>query len=684
MRTLLFSVLFFALMTTSISGQGITLRFGEVSGQPGEVVAVPVYCTYDKPLLSAWLTFTFDTEAITPLAYTVEGTAAHVVDPLSLFLKVDSDACICGIGRREYNHFLGAKVPPGNDVHIGNVMVQIQSDAALAPSAVVPQDFVSTVLFKFGTVIDLMDPGSADARPIPSYPEAYLPGSVSITPPVGPRPVGDLQCTQFLDRIQLRYALTETYDTLDVLKDGEVIASIPGTQDSYTDGMADIGDTVYSLVAHQGGAASIPVACEVDVAPPVAPSVTDLRFVDGGLRWEVPLTFDQINVLRDGEQIASLPGDSTSYQDPELDDEVVVYSIITELEGFQSPKVSCTANGLWVFEVGDVQAPVDASVVKVPVYGSILEPVHGFSVTIDLVDPRFQLLPDATLALLDTVLYQEPDFLSVNNIYPPFMDHPTIGIVFTTMPGAPDAYQARMLKPGLRQKIVNFHFECIGPFSPGEVIKVGISEVVMTIGDITGSYAHYGDMFIPGEIHFGESGTQAVQHLQAEFSPEPAAKSGDSTVSLSWQNAGGYDALRITRNGELIAELPGTATQYRDTGVPSGFHVYKVIAVDDAAASFPASIFLNTVSVPNAFLRGDGNRDGRIDLADAIFTLYYLFNDGTAKCEDAMDVNDDGKLDLSDAVSTLSYLFQDVAPIPSPGVDYPWFDPTEDALTCHE
>jgi hypothetical protein len=58
------------------------------------------------------------------------------------------------------------------------------------------------------------------------------------------------------------------------------------------------------------------------------------------------------------------------------------------------------------------------------------------------------------------------------------------------------------------------------------------------------------------------------------------------------------------------------------------------------------------------FRHGDSNSDGQLDLSDAVFTLLYLFSEGTEpQCPDAADINDDGRLDLSDPISGLNYLF---------------------------
>lgn len=69
---------------------------------------------------------------------------------------------------------------------------------------------------------------------------------------------------------------------------------------------------------------------------------------------------------------------------------------------------------------------------------------------------------------------------------------------------------------------------------------------------------------------------------------------------------------------------------------------------------------------PALFSRGEVNRDGRIDIADAVQLLGGLFLGQPIPCREASDANDDGALDLADAVSILGYLFFGRDPPPAP------------------
>ena len=78
----------------------------------------------------------------------------------------------------------------------------------------------------------------------------------------------------------------------------------------------------------------------------------------------------------------------------------------------------------------------------------------------------------------------------------------------------------------------------------------------------------------------------------------------------------------------------------------------------------------------------DANDDGKINLADAVFLLNYLFAFGLPpQCFSACDADDNGAVQLPDAIIILNYLFAQGPPpqSPFPGAGA---DPTPDTLTC--
>jgi len=77
---------------------------------------------------------------------------------------------------------------------------------------------------------------------------------------------------------------------------------------------------------------------------------------------------------------------------------------------------------------------------------------------------------------------------------------------------------------------------------------------------------------------------------------------------------------------------------------------------------------------PVPFVRGDVNADGRIDIADPVSALSWLFTSGTTPgCHKTIDIDGDGRIEINDPILLLGHLFQGggtpVAPFPNCGLD---------------
>ncbi len=100
----------------------------------------------------------------------------------------------------------------------------------------------------------------------------------------------------------------------------------------------------------------------------------------------------------------------------------------------------------------------------------------------------------------------------------------------------------------------------------------------------------------------------------------------------------------------------------------------------------PAGVYEDGVDIKiefekDKFIRGDVNRDGNVDITDAINLLDTMFKgEESIKCYDAADANDNGIIDISDAIFILHvlYLGKDM-PEPFPEKD---FDLTSDEMNC--
>lgn len=111
---------------------------------------------------------------------------------------------------------------------------------------------------------------------------------------------------------------------------------------------------------------------------------------------------------------------------------------------------------------------------------------------------------------------------------------------------------------------------------------------------------------------------------------------------------------------------------------------YRVrLTVDDGFAPGNTNAAEVTLSVGGtAFVRGDCNGDGTVDLTDALRNLLELFGGADpVKCPDACDADDDEQRNLTDSVIILGYLFNGgrppASPFPGSGLD-----PSGEALGC--
>jgi hypothetical protein len=128
-------------------------------------------------------------------------------------------------------------------------------------------------------------------------------------------------------------------------------------------------------------------------------------------------------------------------------------------------------------------------------------------------------------------------------------------------------------------------------------------------------------------------------------------------------------------------EFDAGRSKVRVTFSQPGTYRFRM-TVDDGSSTEGTKTAETEIIVGSAFLRGDCNSDGHLDLSDAVSNLNFLFG-GTAalECRDACDVNDDEEQNITDPIALLHFLFlggeSPARPFPDPGVD-----PAGDALGC--
>lgn len=165
-----------------------------------------------------------------------------------------------------------------------------------------------------------------------------------------------------------------------------------------------------------------------------------------------------------------------------------------------------------------------------------------------------------------------------------------------------------------------------------------------------------------------------------------------------------------------IANDPALAGRCIDVTFQDGLNgrgkvpIRNLISVDNFSKSPKLASCQVCVRGAGNFYRGDCNFSGdsdpklasqAVDIADAAAAVSYLVGTGpkafSPPCLDACDCNDDGRIDLADVVCILKYLFELGTFPPAPGPGYretglpnpnsvepspPGPDPTPDALDC--
>ncbi|MBI4586957.1 MAG: VCBS repeat-containing protein [Planctomycetes bacterium] len=114
------------------------------------------------------------------------------------------------------------------------------------------------------------------------------------------------------------------------------------------------------------------------------------------------------------------------------------------------------------------------------------------------------------------------------------------------------------------------------------------------------------------------------------------------------------------------------------------------VFVKDGFSVFP-DLFSGKISIQNpppppqeVFIRGDVNMSHKVDLADYISLVTYIYKDGTPPaCLDTADIDDNGRLEFVDLVVLLDYIFRGKI-APKPPFPLPGPDPTDDQVTCEQ
>jgi len=421
-------------------------------------------------------------------------------------------------------------------------------------------------------------------------------------------PVTFLRARQvgFADDVRLEFVLNGAYDRLEVERDCEVIASIPGDVESYVDRSVSAGLHEYAVRAFQGNRASDFARAPLRVGPGAVlqraflwpanlPQQLTRDPVDGG--YAVVATY------RDSGRNVYFYDSSLRYLETRLSQVPENWEIATlAIRAAQGAK-----------EIDSIawQQPVPIGQVNSQKFLLVRESFAG-----DLIAQREITLPRPTNGFVTFptgLAWHAPSdtFYLLERNSKTFVQMSVDGAVLRTFPHPAPPFQ-------------NF------------VFNLGVS-----------TSRKRGTLFITGSNRYDTRVTKAME---------------------------------MTLDGALTGiEIP-----LGDLGItPVGISIEGDDLIVVGTGSFSELLRVKAFSQPSAtFVRGDADGNGAVNLTDVIATLGHLFQSGPAPaCEDAADADDSGTLNLTDAITTLRSLFQGAGPLPPP---YPesGFDPTPDGLPC--
>lgn len=146
------------------------------------------------------------------------------------------------------------------------------------------------------------------------------------------------------------------------------------------------------------------------------------------------------------------------------------------------------------------------------------------------------------------------------------------------------------------------------------------------------------------------------------------------SVTVTWPGGEAQRWIDVGADQVLVLDRTATYLDCDGNGTDDSIDIASGVHID-----------VNGNGVPDpcdpAFVRGDADLSGTIQLSDAIVMLGYLFQGKLSVCRDALDATDDGSVNLADAVTLLLYLFASGPLGPAPGVCA--LDMTPDGLSCN-
>ncbi|OUU23752.1 MAG: hypothetical protein CBC13_04875, partial [Planctomycetia bacterium TMED53] len=144
--------------------------------------------------------------------------------------------------------------------------------------------------------------------------EVSIPAACTIG--ISPAAPQGLSCSAAGADVLLSWANPSTYDSIEILRNSAVIATLPGGATSITDVDPGPGAQSYFVRGIIGGVDSPSASCGLFIPPSAVANLScSINGDTANLAWTSSQTYDNVQISRNGIVIATLPGSAVSFQD---------------------------------------------------------------------------------------------------------------------------------------------------------------------------------------------------------------------------------------------------------------------------------------------------------------------------------------------------------------------------------
>ncbi len=522
--------------------------------------------------------------------------------------------------------------------------------------------------------------------------------------------------------VRLRWTNPTIYDKILIARNKAIVTTIEGTATSFVDRVRSGGEIVYSVIGIVGNLQSAAAECKVVIPPPVIlppqgltcqvldireapidPAAQDVTILPSPvvvMTWWNPIPYAKLVILRDGEALARIPGDSTTFHDFDPPGGVHVYGVFGIVDdGRNSPTVECKV------EVGIRPVP--------PVFNLqclVSQPSNNFPGSVILVWENAAAYDRILLTKDGELLFEDTGELRK------FIDRdPGAGVheycvvaVIGNRRSRPTCCQVVIEGPPPKN-LLYFTPTAIDPVPVDLNTEPRIPE---PLPPIPGSRI----TCLADNIKPLQAWSFGVASDPTFIVPRSADLRGTATQAFNGGAGPDFVVINLLRDGNgvtmaVVIETDASASDPSQTlpvgrghrllnieyaagprGSPGEVHPIKY---SDGLGSPPVqTIFVvegfettpctraGWVSIPGGefLLRGDANSDGRVDISDAKFILVYLFLGGRVPgCMEAANANGSTLVNIADPVYLLNYLFLGGPTLPHP---YPFCGRAMAPLGC--